>query len=180
MVRLGDVFVWLAADWRASVCWLRADPMNPPLRGVVPPDRLSAMPPVRAFTPAAPRPVPAESAPGAVPPAADATSSPSRPASKRAAYQAKLDDYSAKIKKYDAEKEDIQRTAHELEAKRDDAQRHGQPMGLAVIFLQIAILLSSVAGLFKRRELWLCALPLGLLGLVLFANGFLLFLPPLL
>ena len=85
MVRLGDVFVWLVADWRASVCWLRADPMNPPLRGVVPPDRLSAMPPVRAFTPAAPRPVPAESAPGAVPPAAGATSSPSRPASKRAA-----------------------------------------------------------------------------------------------
>ncbi len=102
------------------------------------------------------------------------------PASKRAAYQAKLDDYSAKIKKYDAEKEDIQRTAHELESKRDEAQRHGQPMGLAVIFLQIAILLSSVAGLFKRRELWLCALPLGLIGLVLFANGFLLFLPPLL
>jgi hypothetical protein len=111
---------------------------------------------------------------------ADDTLPADAPASKRAAYQAKLDDYSAKIKKYDAEKEDIQRTAHELEAKRDDAQRHGQPMGLAVIFLQIAILLSSVAGLFKRRELWLCALPLGLLGLVLFANGFLLFLPPLL
>ena len=98
-------------------------------------------------------------------------------ASKRSAYQAKLDEYSSKIKKYDSEKEQIQQAAHDLEAKRDDAQRHGHPMGVAVIFLQIAILLSSVAGLFKRRELWFCALPLGALGMVFFANGFWLFLP---
>ena len=98
-------------------------------------------------------------------------------ASKRSAYQAKLDEYSSKIKKYDSEKEQIQQAAHDLEAKRDDAQRHGQPMGVAVIFLQIAILLSSVAGLFKRRELWFCALPLGALGMVFFANDFWLFLP---
>lgn len=97
--------------------------------------------------------------------------------------KAALDEYEKSMISDDTDRQlhgEARRTAHELEAKRDDAQRHGQPMGLAVIFLQIAILLSSVAGLFKRRELWLCALPLGLIGLVLFANGFLLFLPPLL
>ena len=94
-------------------------------------------------------------------------------ASKRSAYQAKLDEYSSKIKKYDSEKEQIQQAAHDLEAKRDDAQRHGQPMGVAVIFLQIAILLSSVAGLFKRRELWFCALPLGGAGHGVFCQWFL-------
>jgi hypothetical protein len=46
---------------------------------------------------------------------------------------------------------------------------------VAVIFLQVAILISSIAGLFKRKAIWLAALPVGLLGLVYFADGFFLF-----
>lgn len=95
--------------------------------------------------------------------------------SKREAYQAKLADYEQKISRYETEKTEIQAQAKGFEAIRDDATRHGQPFGIAVIFLQVAILLSSVAGLFKRRELWFTALPIGALGLLFFANGFLLF-----
>lgn len=46
---------------------------------------------------------------------------------------------------------------------------------MAIIFLQIAILLSSVAALMKVRNLWLTGVGVGGLGLVFFANGFFLF-----
>jgi hypothetical protein len=36
----------------------------------------------------------------------------------------------------------------------------------------VAILISSIAGLLKRKAIWLAALPVGLIGLTSFANGF--------
>ncbi|MDN0082287.1 DUF4337 domain-containing protein [Crenobacter sp. SG2305] len=98
------------------------------------------------------------------------------PDSTRQRYQALVADYSKKLQRYTQERNDLQNKARELEQKRDEAQRHSQPFGIAVIFLQIAILISSIAGLFKRRALWLAALPLGVLGLTYFADGFFLFL----
>ena len=56
-----------------------------------------------------------------------------------------------------------------------EAQAHGQAFGMAVIFLQIAILLSSVAALMKVRNLWFAGMGLGAVGVVFFANGFFLF-----
>lgn len=97
------------------------------------------------------------------------------PASKIKAFQDKLGEYADKVKKYEQEKADIQQAALALEKQRDNAQRHSQSFGLAVIFLQVAILLSSIAGLFKRKEIWYLALPIGLLGAVYFADGLLLF-----
>lgn len=88
-----------------------------------------------------------------------------------------LADAEAKIKKYGDEKLDIEKVARGFEHQRDEAQTHGKPLGLAVIFLQIAIVLSSIASLLKRKEIWLLGLPLGLIGVMLFADGFLLFLP---
>jgi uncharacterized protein DUF4337 len=58
---------------------------------------------------------------------------------------------------------------------RDDAQKHGQTFGIAVIFLQIAILLSSIAALIKKRLVWLLGVAIGLVGIVYFCNGFFLF-----
>ena len=80
-----------------------------------------------------------------------------------------------KVKKYESEKSAIQDSAKNLEAIRDDAQRHGKPYGVSVIFFQVAILLSSVSGLFKRKWLWYVALPFGLVGIAFFVNGFWLF-----
>ena len=93
-----------------------------------------------------------------------------------AVYRRKLDGYSAKIAKYEAEKSKIQAEAKKLEAVRDDAQRHGQAFGVAVIFLQIAILLSSIAALLKKKYIWLLGVLIGGYGILQFANGFFLFL----
>ena len=82
-----------------------------------------------------------------------------------------------KVEKYEAEKNDIEKAARALEKSRDEAQTHGKPLGLAVIFLQIAIVLSSIGGLLKRKEVWYLGLPIGLTGIILFVDGFLLFLP---
>jgi uncharacterized membrane-anchored protein len=50
-----------------------------------------------------------------------------------------------------------------------------------VIFLQIAILLSSIAALMKKKPVWVLGLILGLImgafGVIYFINGFFLFLP---
>jgi len=83
--------------------------------------------------------------------------------------------YEAKIKKYEGEKEKIQADAKAYEEKRDKAQKHQQAFGVAVIFLQIAILLSSVAALLKKKPLWIVSLGAGIGGLFYFADGFLLF-----
>ena len=91
-------------------------------------------------------------------------------------YQAEMKKCEENIAKYEHEKADIQQEAKRLESMRDDAQHHGQPFGLAVIFLQVAILLSSVAGLFKRKPIWYLALPIGVLGTVCFLDGIFLFL----
>lgn len=90
-------------------------------------------------------------------------------------YTKKLNDYKERVARYEKEKAEIQTKAKALEDARDDAQRHSKPFGIGVIFLQVAILLSSIAGLFKRKALWLGALPVGLVGVVYFADGFFLF-----
>jgi hypothetical protein len=62
-----------------------------------------------------------------------------------------------------------------LEKQRDEAKLHGKPFGMAVMFLQVAILLNSIASLMKAKKIWWAAIPVGLTGLVFFANGFFLF-----
>jgi len=47
---------------------------------------------------------------------------------------------------------------------------------MAVIYLQIAILLSSIAGLLKKKVVWLTGTIAGLVGVIYFADGFLVFL----
>ncbi|MBF0544896.1 MAG: DUF4337 domain-containing protein [Candidatus Riflebacteria bacterium] len=83
--------------------------------------------------------------------------------------------FAGKVAKYEDEKKQIQEAAKKLEASRDDAQKHQQIFGMAVIFLQISILLSSIAALLKKKSFWLMGLAVGLVGVVYFANGFLLF-----
>ena len=82
--------------------------------------------------------------------------------------------YADRIAKYNAEKASIEKEARRLEAIRDDAQRHARVFSIAVIFLQIAILLSSVAALMKKKLVWYLGILTGTIGIVYFANGFLL------
>ena len=48
-------------------------------------------------------------------------------------------EYTQKIKKYDTEKGEIQAEAKRFEQIRNDAQRHSQIFGIAVIYLQIEV-----------------------------------------
>ena len=91
-------------------------------------------------------------------------------------YRKKIADYGKKIAKYEGEKTDIQKNAKRYEQVRDDAQKHGQAFGIAVIFLQIAILLSSIAALIKKKPVWVLGMAVGIAGIFYFVNGFLLFL----
>ena len=91
------------------------------------------------------------------------------------AYQNKIKQLTDKLKKYDTEKEKIKKDAEELEATKISAQAHSGVFGKGVIFLQIAILLSSIAALLKKKYLWLIGVVIGIFGVVLFVDGFFLF-----
>ena len=71
----------------------------------------------------------------------------------RAAYTKKTEEYLAEIERYKAEKKEIEATARELEKQRDEAKLHGKPFGMAVMFLQVAILLNSIASLMKAKKI---------------------------
>lgn len=88
-------------------------------------------------------------------------------------YVKKISSYKEKSERYDTEKEEIRLKAEELEKQRDEAQRHsGSSFGLAAMFLQVAILLSSIAALMKQKYFWFIGVAGGCLGLVYFFNGF--------
>jgi hypothetical protein len=93
----------------------------------------------------------------------------------REVYDRKIAEYTAKVAKYEREKAQLSQDAKKLEAVRDDAQKHSRAFGIAVIFLQIAILLSSIAALIKKKYIWVIGLGVGIIGIIYFADGFLLF-----
>lgn len=97
------------------------------------------------------------------------------PAPLKEEYLKRIDFYAKKISKYEGEKAKIEKDAKGLEGVRDEAQKHSQAFGMAVIFLQIAILLSSIAALMKKKFVWILGILTGFFGIVHFVNGFLLF-----
>jgi cation transport ATPase len=88
----------------------------------------------------------------------------------------KAEEFGKKVARYEKEKEEIQAVARQKEQVRDEAQKHSGAFGLAVIFLQISILLSSIAALLKKQPVWWLGLVIGAVGIVCFLNGFWLFL----
>jgi hypothetical protein len=84
-------------------------------------------------------------------------------------------EYELKVKKYEEEKEEIAKNAAGFEQLRDESKLHSDKFGIGVIFLQISILLSSIATLSKKRFVWLCGLLFGLVGLFFFLDGFFVF-----
>lgn len=80
--------------------------------------------------------------------------------------------FSSKIAKYEKEKKEVMEQARAFERERDRMQKSWSVFGIAVVFLQLAILISSVGVLMKIRNLWLGSLALGVVGLVYFANAF--------
>jgi hypothetical protein len=90
-------------------------------------------------------------------------------------YQKVLATYSDEIKRYDNEKKDIKKKAEDIGQGKLKAQEMGGDFGYALIFLQIALMLSSLASLTKRHYLWHIALLCTAGWLFFFLDAWLLF-----
>ncbi len=91
-------------------------------------------------------------------------------------YQLQIESLNKKIKKYTDEKKEIKKKAEGFEKVRDECKLHAGAFGIAVIFLQVSILLSSISALTKRKYIWVFSLFVGIAGIIYFFNGFFLFL----
>jgi hypothetical protein len=67
--------------------------------------------------------------------------------------------------RYQQEQDAIQHKAQTLEAERDEAAKHGPPLGTGIAALQIAIALASVCLITKRKAMWAASAALGAGGL---------------
>lgn len=89
--------------------------------------------------------------------------------------QGKIKDLEKNIIRYGKEKDEIKAKADSLVGQQGVFKRHGGNFGLAVMFFQIAIMLSAIGSLLKQRSSWLIGLLIGAAGIVYFINGFFLF-----
>ena len=90
-------------------------------------------------------------------------------------YQDKIAYYKTKISQYEKEKAEIKALAAGFEKERDMNKDHSNIFGIAVIFLQVSILLSSISALTKKKIVWYLSMGIGIVGLVYFFDGFFLF-----
>ncbi|MBF0330962.1 MAG: DUF4337 domain-containing protein [Candidatus Omnitrophica bacterium] len=74
--------------------------------------------------------------------------------------------------RYEKEKAQIKAEAESLNAQQGQLKVHGGNFGMSVMFFQIAIMLSAIGSLLKKRYAWIIGLVMGAIGLVYFANGF--------
>lgn len=88
-------------------------------------------------------------------------------------YQKTITSYGTQVKTYDKEKKEIMHEAKEHEKGRDEAQERRENFGRAIIFLQMGILLSSIAALMRKKYIWVVGSVVGAVGIVYFANGYL-------
>lgn len=92
-----------------------------------------------------------------------------------AEYRKTLDKYGDEIKRYDGEKKEIKEKAEGIAKTKLKAQEMGGNFAYALIFLQIALMLSSIASLTKRHYLWYIALACNVGWLFFFLDAWLLF-----
>ena len=92
-----------------------------------------------------------------------------------AEYRKTMKKYSDELKRYDGEKKEIKDKAEAIAKVKLKAQDMGGNFAYALIFLQIALMLSSIASLTKRHYLWYIALICNLGWLFFFMDAWLLF-----
>jgi hypothetical protein len=87
---------------------------------------------------------------------------------------------SEQAKRYRGETEEIKKQAQELEAKvhennqrSEEMMEHHHRFAIAVTLLQIAIALSAIAALTRRRSLWYVGLAVSAVGTLMFIYGML-------
>jgi hypothetical protein len=92
-----------------------------------------------------------------------------------AEYRKTLNKYGEEINRYEAEKKEIKDKAEGIAKAKLKAQEMGGNFAYALIFLQIALMLSSIASLTKRHYLWYIALICNLGWLFFFLDAWMLF-----
>jgi len=78
-----------------------------------------------------------------------------------------------KLPEYKTEMEDIKKEAEAKEAESASHMKHHVTLARSVTLFQIAIALSAIAVLTKKRPLWLLSLALGAIGGFFFVGGLL-------
>ncbi len=91
----------------------------------------------------------------------------------RQAIAKRLGGLDGEIGRYDKEKGELRADAEALQKAQAEYQRHGTALGLAVMLLQIAIMLSSVGALIKKPSMWAVGLLFGAAGLWYMASALL-------
>ena len=88
--------------------------------------------------------------------------------------------YQSEAKRYTSEQNKLKSEAEKLEKERDEksAETNGlmekhHIFAYCVTFAQVAIALSAIAALTRRRPMWYLSLAVGAVSLLLFASGFL-------
>lgn len=82
-----------------------------------------------------------------------------------------VEDHSKDIARYEKEKEEIKKQAEEAEKGSEDHLNKHVPLASAVTAFQIAIAISAIAILTKRRRLWYVGILLTLIGVVFLTLG---------
>lgn len=97
------------------------------------------------------------------------------PPAAAAEYRKTVEKYGEEIKRYEVEKKEIKAKAESIAKVKLKAQEMGGNFAYALIFLQIALMLSSIASLTKRHYLWYIALICNLGWLFFFVDAWMLF-----
>jgi hypothetical protein len=96
----------------------------------------------------------------------------------KAVYERKIETVTGDISRYETEKNQIKKEAEETGATNKLLARKANFFSASVVFFQIAIMLSSVGALLKKKYMWIIGLVFGAGAAVVLGYG--LFLPPLL
>lgn len=86
-----------------------------------------------------------------------------------------MGEYARAIKRYEGEKTEIRAKAEKLEKEKNRAQEMAGNFGYSLIFLQIAIMLSSLSAITKKTPLWYFGMAIVAGWLFFFVNAMLLF-----
>jgi hypothetical protein len=81
--------------------------------------------------------------------------------------------YTAEAERYRDEQKELDAKAHELEQDTEHARRRGDRYDLAEVFLEIALVVTSITLLSGRRVFWHLGMVMAVLGIVVTATGML-------
>jgi hypothetical protein len=81
-----------------------------------------------------------------------------------------LESTKAEAEKYDKQKDEIQSEARKLESEADIARRRADRFDLGEVFLEIALVITSITLLSGRKVFWWLGMASGLLGIVIAAS----------